>query len=398
MTQAPSSTSAADPVPPVAPLVASPSGEVATAVLYGRVIGSDQTGAAPQDWQVRVTAEYEDGSDVPPRDRDSTGDLFAFKVVPGKRVRLYFEAVPYQATITEFVDVTDERRYASRLPDVVMDRIRWTMALFAAGNGEAFGRNLEAQAAVAEKTGSADIFRANLEFLRKASAKFPDCMRKLEEFERTPRGVALSRQAEERGVPVALLTSLVMTPADLAQAEPEALRALAANPRVARSLRNEAARALEQVGQTGRPGGRPYLPQGRPRDLRRRCVPLHDEGPALGVGEADLQRVLVVLRVVEGLRGIDRRELDDHEAFWRPVALERRDGSASHEEAAAVARDAGAREVAVGGIRFGVGDVNFDDDVGRHRQEGRRQETGNVTPPCARGCLSRAGGRPGRSA
>ncbi len=104
--------------------------------------------------------------------------------------------------MTEYVDVTDERRYASRVPDVVMDRIRWTMALFANGNGEAFGRNLEAQAAVAEKTGSADIFRANLEFLRKASAKFPDCMRKLEEFERTPRGVALSRQAEARGVPV----------------------------------------------------------------------------------------------------------------------------------------------------------------------------------------------------
>jgi hypothetical protein len=231
-------------VPAVTLPAAPPTGEAATAVLYGRVIGSDQTGGAPQDWQVRVTAEYEDGADVPPRDRDSTGDLFAFKVVPGKRVRLYFEAVPYQATITEFVDVTDERRYASRLPDVVMERIRWTMALFAEGNGEAFGRNLEAQAAVAEKTGSADIFRANLEFLRKASAKFPDCMRKLEEFERSPRGVALTRQAEERGVPVALLTSLVMTPAELAQAEPDALRALAANPRVARSLRNEAARVL----------------------------------------------------------------------------------------------------------------------------------------------------------
>jgi hypothetical protein len=226
-----------------------------SAVLYGRVVGSDQQGAPPADWQVRVTAEYEDGTDVAPRDRDSTGELFAFKVVPGKRVRLYFEAVPYQASVTEYVDVTDERRYASRVPDVVMDRIRWTMALFANGNGEAFGRNLEAQAAVAEKTGSADIFRANLEFLRKASAKFPDCMRKLEEFERTPRGVALSQQAEERGVPVALLTSLVMTPAELAIAEPDALRALAANPRVALTLRNEARRALEQVAQVGRPAG-----------------------------------------------------------------------------------------------------------------------------------------------
>ncbi|AMY12843.1 hypothetical protein LuPra_06127 [Luteitalea pratensis] len=216
-----------------------------TAVLYGRVIGSDHQAAPPADWQVRVTAEYEDGTDVAPRDRDSTGDLFAFKVVPGKRVRLYFEAVPYQASVTEFLDVNDERRYASRVPDVVMDRIRWTMALFANGNGEAFGRNLEGQAIVAEKTGSADVFRANLEFYRKASAKFPDCMRKLEEFERTPRAVALSRKAEARGVPVSLLKSLVMTPAELARAEPDTLRALAVNARVARTLRNEARRALE---------------------------------------------------------------------------------------------------------------------------------------------------------
>ena len=217
----------------------------ATAVLYGRVIGSDHAGQAPADWQARVTAEYEDGSDVAPRDRDSTGELFAFKVVPGKRVRLYFEAVPYQASVTEYVDVTDERRYASRVPDVVMDRIRWSMALFANGNGEAFGRNLDAQAAVAEATGSADIFQANLEFYRKASAKFPDCMRKLEAFERTPRGIALSQRAEARGVPVSLLKSLVMTPADVAKAEPETLRALAGNPRVAQTLRNEARRALE---------------------------------------------------------------------------------------------------------------------------------------------------------
>ena len=216
-----------------------------TAVLYGRVLGSDHQAAAPPDWQVRVTAEYEDGTDAAPRDRDSTAELFAFKVVPGKRVRLYFEAVPYQAAVTEYVDVTDERRYASRVPDVVMDRIRWTMALFAKGNGEAFGRNLEAQAELAEKTGSADIFRANLEFYRKASAKFPDCMRKLEAFERTPRGIALSRAAEARGVPVALLKPLVMAPAQLAAEEPDALRALAANPRVAQTLRNEARRALQ---------------------------------------------------------------------------------------------------------------------------------------------------------
>jgi hypothetical protein len=216
-----------------------------TAVLYGRVVGSDHQPASPPDWQVRVTAEYEDGTDVAPRDRDSTGDLFAFKVVPGKRVRLYFEAVPYQASVTEFLDVNDERRYASRVPDVVMDRIRWSMALFANGNGEAFGRNLEAQAKVAEKTGSADVFRANLEFYRKASAKFPDCMRKLEEFERTPLGVALSQKAEARGVPVSVLKSLVMTPGELARTEPDTLRALAANPRVARTLRNEARRALE---------------------------------------------------------------------------------------------------------------------------------------------------------
>lgn len=223
----------------------SDAGSGPTAVLYGRVIGSDQQAGAPPDWQVRVTAEYEDGTDVAPRDRDSTGDLFAFKVVPGKRVRLYFEAVPYQASVTEFLDVNDERRYASRVPDVVMDRIRWSMALFANGNGEAFARNLEAQAVVAEKTGSADVFRANLEFYRKASAKFPDCKRKLEEFERTPRARAISSKAEARGVPVALLTSLVMTPADLARAEPDTLRALAGNPRVAQTLRNEARRALQ---------------------------------------------------------------------------------------------------------------------------------------------------------
>jgi hypothetical protein len=216
-----------------------------TAVLYGRVVGSDHEAATPPDWQVRVTAEYEDGTDVAPRDRDSTGELFAFKVVPGKRVRLYFEAVPYQASVTEFVDVNDERRYASRVPDVVMDRIRWTMALFASGNGEAFERNLEAEAAVAEATGSADIFRANLEFYRKASAKFPDCLRKLQAFERTPRGVALSQRAEARGVPVSLLESLVNSPAEAARTRPESLRALAANPFVARSLRNQARRALD---------------------------------------------------------------------------------------------------------------------------------------------------------
>jgi hypothetical protein len=218
---------------------------VPTAVLYGRVVGSDHEAATPPDWQVRVTAEYEDGTDVAPRDRDSTGELFAFKVVPGKRVRLYFEAVPYQASVTEFVDVNDERRYASRVPDVVMDRIRWTMALFASGNGEAFERNLQTEATVAEATGSADIFRANLEFYRKASAKFPDCLRKLQSFERSPRGVALSQRAEARGVPVSLLESLVNSPAEAARTRPGSLRALAANPFVARSLRNEARRALD---------------------------------------------------------------------------------------------------------------------------------------------------------
>ena len=70
-------------------------------------------------------------------------------------------------------------------------------------------------------------------------------MRKLEEFERTPLGVALSQKAEARGVPVSVLKSLVMTPAELARTEPDTLRALAANPRVARTLRNEARRALE---------------------------------------------------------------------------------------------------------------------------------------------------------
>lgn len=235
-----------------------------TAVLYGRVIGSDHPTAPPSDWQVRVSAEYEDGTDVAPRDRDSTAELFAFKVVPGKRVRLYFEAVPYQASITEFMDVNDERRYASRVGDVVMDRIRWSMALFANGNGEAFGRNLEAQAEVAEKTGSADIFRANLEFYRKASAKFPDCMRKLEAFERTSRGRALTRQAEARGVPVSLLTALVMAPANLAISEPESLRALAANPRVAQSLRNEARRALQgPAAPVSPPGSAPARPVAR---------------------------------------------------------------------------------------------------------------------------------------
>ena len=233
-----------------------------TAVLYGRVVGSDHQAALPADWQVRVTAEYEDGTQVAPRDRDSSGELFAFKVVPDKRVRLYFEAVPYQASVTEYIDVSDERRYASRMPDVVMDRIRWTMALFAKGNGEAFGRNLEAQAAVAEKTGSADIFRANLEFLRKASAKFPDCRRKIEEFERSPRGLALSQQAEARGVPVAILQPLVMAPANLATSNPQALRALAANPRVARTLRNEARRALEGPPADAAPAAAP-TPAGR---------------------------------------------------------------------------------------------------------------------------------------
>jgi hypothetical protein len=238
-----------------------------TAVLYGRVVGSDHEAATPPDWQVRVTAEYEDGTDVAPRDRDSTGELFAFKVVPGKRVRLYFEAVPYQASVTEFVDVNDERRYASRVPDVVMDRIRWTMALFASGNGEAFERNLEAEAAVAEATGSADIFRANLEFYRKASAKFPDCLRKLQAFERTPRGLALSKKAEARGVPVSLLESLVNSPAETARTRPESLRALAANPFVARSLRNEARRALDatRVQATPAAPAKPSPPERTPR-------------------------------------------------------------------------------------------------------------------------------------
>ena len=249
------------------PDAARPAENVPTAVLYGRVVGSDHEVAPPTDWQVRVTAEYEDGTDVAPRDRDSTGDLFAFKVVPGKRVRLYFEAVPYQASVTEFVDVDDERRYASRVPDIVMDRIRWTMALFASGDGEAFGRNLEAEATVAEKTGSADIFRANLEFYRKASAKFPDCLRKLQAFERTPRGLALSQKAEARGVPVPLLGALVNSPAEVAKTQPESLRALAANPFVARSLRNEARRALDGAREPARPvvPGKASPPERTPR-------------------------------------------------------------------------------------------------------------------------------------
>ncbi|HTV03440.1 MAG TPA: hypothetical protein VMF13_23010 [Luteitalea sp.] len=219
----------------------------ATAVLFGRVLGSDHAAAVPADWQARVTAEYEDGTSLTPRDRDSNGDLFAFKVVPGKRVRLYFEAVPYQAAVSEAFDVTSERSYAFRVPDVVLDRIRWTMALFEKGNGEAFGRNLEAQATLAEKTGSADIFRANLEFYRKASARFPDCLKKIEAFERTPRAATLSKQAVARGVPLDLVRAIAASPADAARRQPEALRTLAADQRVARSIRNEATRALATV-------------------------------------------------------------------------------------------------------------------------------------------------------
>jgi hypothetical protein len=217
----------------------------ASAVLYGRVVGSDHAPASPADWQVRVTAEYEDGSAAQPHDRESGGDLFAFKVVPGKRVRLYFEAVPYQATVTEFLDVSRDDSLPMRVPDVVMDRIRWTMALFAQGNGEAFGRNLEAQAAMAEATGSSDIFVANLEFYRKASAKFPDCMRRIEAFERTPRYATMATQAEQRGVPVAQLKTLVMAPGNLASSDPGTLRALASAPQVAASLRAIARRAVE---------------------------------------------------------------------------------------------------------------------------------------------------------
>ena len=226
-----------------------------TAVLYGRVLASDHAAQVPAEWGVRVSAEYEDGLDVSPRDRDSTGDLFAFKVVPGKRVRLYFEAVPYQSATTDFIDVTSDRTYAFRLHDVVMDRIRWTMALFASGNGDAFARNLQAEAAVAERTGSADIFRANLEYYRKASAKFPDCLRKLQEFERSPRGVELTRKAEARGVPLTALASLVMDPAELARRDPDTLRKLSSDPRIARSLRAEARRALE--GPSAAPPARP---------------------------------------------------------------------------------------------------------------------------------------------
>ncbi|BCS35914.2 hypothetical protein TBR22_A51490 [Luteitalea sp. TBR-22] len=237
---------------------------MASAVLYGRVAGSDHVAAGPpRDWQARVTAEYDDGTAAQPHDRESGGDLFAFKVIPGKRVRLYFEAVPYQATVTEFIDVSRDDSVAMRVPDVVMDRIRWTMALFAAGNGEAFGKNLEAQAAMAETTGSADIFVANLEYYRKASAKFPDCMRKIEAFERTPRFAALSRQAADRGVPVDRLKALVMSPAELARTDPGTLQVLAAAPQVASSLRLVARQALDGTTPTApapaavKPGARP---------------------------------------------------------------------------------------------------------------------------------------------
>ena len=63
-------------------------------------------------------------------------------------------------------------------------------------------------------------------------------------FERTPRGVTLTKMAEARGVPVALLPALVAQPAELARTRPEALRDLAADVRVAPSIRNEARRAL----------------------------------------------------------------------------------------------------------------------------------------------------------
>jgi hypothetical protein len=45
-------------------------------------------------------------------------------------------------------------------------------------------------------------------------------------------------------VSASLLRALVASPASVARSEPEALRTLAANPRIARTLRNEASRAL----------------------------------------------------------------------------------------------------------------------------------------------------------
>lgn len=230
--------------------VAEGAGGTPTTVLYGRVIGSDQMAALPGDWQVRVTAEYDDQMRIAPRDRDSTGDLFAFKVVPGRRVRLHFEAVPYEATVTEYIEMTDERSYAFRVPDVVLERIRWSMAAFANGDGEAFGRNLEQQATLAEKTGSTDIFRANLEFYRKASEKFPDCKRRLEEFERTPRAQQITMQAERRGLPVTALNGLVMRPEALAAEQPETLLAIAKDTRVLPSIRAQALDALRASAAT----------------------------------------------------------------------------------------------------------------------------------------------------
>ncbi len=66
-----------------------------------------------------------------------------------------------------------------------------------------------------------------------------------------------------------------MTPAELAQTEPDTLRALAANPRVAQTLRNEARRALDQAGRRRRcadytGGAYPSTMKARPTELARR--------------------------------------------------------------------------------------------------------------------------------
>ena len=70
---------------------------------------------------------------------------------------------------------------------------------------------------------------------------------KINAFEQTPRATTLSRRAEARGVPIALLRQLATQPEVLAAEQPQALATLAGDARVAASLRAQATSALRKV-------------------------------------------------------------------------------------------------------------------------------------------------------
>lgn len=161
--------------------------------LYGRVVGSDQRGAAPAGWIVRVTAKREGTDDILDQ-RDSSRELYCVRVPANARVRLFFE--------TTFRPTADHLGYVSRrmpraidtspadrrevyrpVPDVTLEQRVQRAGINA--RAEAQG-DLEADVTVARETRSLDILTATVARYRAAYSKDSQV---LADIDRTAGGV-----------------------------------------------------------------------------------------------------------------------------------------------------------------------------------------------------------------